>query len=117
MTPRTVEPRIRSFLEDLSTLIGRAQKQVDLAAAALEGALEDLNISFYMQLRAVQDELTNQVALVTAELNDTTEKANTAIDKIAHLERMVEDLYSRVDTDGEDIARLEGKVAKQRYPI
>ena len=46
------------------------------------------------------------------ELNSTTEKANEAVDKIAHLERMVEDLYSRVNTDGEDIARLESKVAQ-----
>ncbi len=47
---------------------------------------------------------------LTQELNDTTEKANEALDKIRHLERETEDLYSKFNEIYEDIARLSGEL-------
>ncbi len=49
---------------------------------------------------------------LTEELNDTTKKAREALDKIAHLERMIEDLYARIDLGMEDIEQLERKLAQ-----
>ncbi len=47
-----------------------------------------------------------------AELNDTTEKSNKAIEKIAHLEREVEDLYTKYNELLEDFTRHERGVKK-----
>ena len=47
---------------------------------------------------------------LTDELNATTENANEALDKIRHLERETEDLYSKFNEMYEELSRLDREV-------
>lgn len=106
---------IRAFLWELSELISEAQQQAEAATLTLEEDLEALNLSFFMKLNTVRDELANQVSLLTAELNDATSRLRTVTSREVDLEAELKLLDDRVDElEGllrgaeENITTLEG---------
>jgi len=94
----------------------RLKNELEAMNDSVQAALEDLNISVYMQLRAVQDDLNTRVAMLNADLNYTMGRQNTIVDKVNGikdntdaLEERVDELEALLDATEANVTALEGE--------
>jgi len=107
---------IRGLISENAWALYRLKNELEAMNDSVQAALEDLNISVYMQLRAVQDDLNTRVAMLNADLNYTMGRQNTIVDKVNGikdntdaLEERVDELEALLDATEANVTALEGE--------